>query len=95
MRRFRDALAEAMNASQRDVDRTLLGCREHVQSGTKPVLEPDATYVSLFTERTGVNGVKEVLVYDAAKHQVFKRPDYTFRRVLISMIFRFLLTDWS
>ncbi len=66
MRRFRDALAEAMNASQRDVDRTLLGCREHVQSGTKPVLEPDATYVSLFTERTGVNGVKEVLVYDAA-----------------------------
>ncbi len=43
-----------------DVDRTLLGCREHVQSGTKPVLEPDATYVSLFTERTGVNGVKEV-----------------------------------
>lgn len=71
MRRFRDALAQSMNASQREVDKILLGCRDHLQSGTKPILEPGATYVSLVAERIGVHSVKELLVYDVAKHQVF------------------------
>ncbi|KLO15684.1 hypothetical protein SCHPADRAFT_995683 [Schizopora paradoxa] len=70
MRRFRDALAQSMNASQRDVDKILLGCRDYLRSGTRPILEPSATYVSLVADRIGANGTEEVLVYDVAKHQI-------------------------
>lgn len=70
MRRFRDTLADATGAAQRDVDRILLGCRDYVSNGTKSVLEPGGTYISLYSERSSASGSREVLVYDFAKHQV-------------------------
>ncbi|THH06693.1 hypothetical protein EW145_g3903 [Phellinidium pouzarii] len=73
MRRFRDTLAQMTGAAHADVDRVLLGCKDDTVSGTRPILEADEMYVSLFSERCAEDGSTEVLVYSFAKHQI---PSY-------------------
>lgn len=70
MRRLRTTLAEATASSPADVDKIVLGCRNYMQSGTRPILEGGSTHVALLAQRVREDGDCEVLVYDFAKHQV-------------------------
>lgn len=70
MRRVRDSIIDKLGARQSDVSRILGGCRDHISTASRPVLDAGAIYVSIFTERYREDGSGEVLVYDFAKHQV-------------------------
>ena len=67
---LRYVLADSICAALEDVDKILIGCQDYLESGTRPVVQPGGTYVSLHATRLSSDGSRKVLVYDFARHQV-------------------------
>lgn len=76
---LRYSLADTTGSTLEDTDRILVGCQDYVENGTKSVLQPGGTYVSLHATRPTADGYQEVLVYDFARHQV---PNLSFTILL-------------
>ncbi|TDL29733.1 hypothetical protein BD410DRAFT_849519 [Rickenella mellea] len=65
----RKVLSAKTGAAECQID-AIFCCLNDVKVGSRKVLQPDRTYLSLFVERSDARGSQEILVYDFARYQV-------------------------